>query len=156
MIVWIVVKLVSFDFKFIKLCIYNFPYKIDDKHNPNLMYRSFPNGTEFVSILWKYREVRIQLGAGDYGVVRWSCRLESTTHWPFRVRKFENKQTLIKLKDEKNTNEQPGRKSPNFHVFCSRFIKPLGHYTQMLWADTYKMGCGYVYYKGKSNWTTNP
>lgn len=33
-----------------------------------------------------------------------------------------------------------------------RFIKELGHYTQMLWADTYKVGCGYAFYKdGKWN-----
>ena len=30
--------------------------------------------------------------------------------------------------------------------------KVVGHYTQVVWADTYEVGCGYVAYKPQTGW----
>ncbi|XP_071540549.1 venom allergen 5-like isoform X2 [Panulirus ornatus] len=39
---------------------------------------------------------------------------------------------------------------PKGNVDPFRFNKATGHYTQMVWAETYLVGCGYAYYKDPS------
>ena len=35
-----------------------------------------------------------------------------------------------------------------------RFSSGTGHYTQLVWADTYELGCGMVHYKGAQYYET--
>jgi len=37
-----------------------------------------------------------------------------------------------------------------FHV--TRFTSATGHYTQVVWADTYKVGCGFTAYTDSAGW----
>ena len=36
--------------------------------------------------------------------------------------------------------------------FFNRFALNTGHYTQVVWADTYKVGCGFTAYKASNGW----
>ncbi|XP_030750540.1 uncharacterized protein LOC115878255 [Sitophilus oryzae] len=38
------------------------------------------------------------------------------------------------------------------YTYGSRFSKSTGHYTQMVWAKTEYVGCGYVYFSGNDFW----
>ena len=43
------------------------------------------------------------------------------------------------------------------HVFLSvnifnRFSLSTGHYTQVVWADTFKVGCGFTAYRAPNGW----
>ena len=40
------------------------------------------------------------------------------------------------------------------NALVSRFSSGIGHYTQVVWADTEELGCGMVYYKGAQYYET--
>ena len=42
----------------------------------------------------------------------------------------------------------------NINALFSRFSSGIGHYTQVVWADTEELGCGMVYYKSGTNYET--
>jgi hypothetical protein len=42
--------------------------------------------------------------------------------------------------------------SLRFILFIARFTSGTGHYTQVVWADTYKVGCGFTAFRGSNGW----
>jgi len=39
-------------------------------------------------------------------------------------------------------------------IICRKTSRKTGHYTQLVWADTTKIGCGRIKYKDEKNWDT--
>ncbi|XP_076324440.1 venom allergen 3-like [Tachypleus tridentatus] len=84
----------------------------------------------------KCREVE-RFGAGQNLAISMSSNDNATADWREMIRKWY---------DEVKTFSSS-------YISRYQFVSNTGHYTQVTWANTFKVGCGYTYYKN-NEWYT--